>query len=118
MKTERRIRILPENEIDDLFERPVFNDEERLIWFELTEEERLLLAPKKTLEGKIDLMLQIGYFKAKQQFFTYLFEDVPEDVSYILARYFPGRVLEKSKIGRETKRLNQCSMVYALTEFN
>ena len=60
MKTERRIRILPENEINDLFERPVFNDEERLAWFELTEEERLLLAPKKTLESKIDLMLQIG----------------------------------------------------------
>ncbi len=120
MKTERRIRILPENEINDLFERPVFNDEERLAWFELTEEERLLLAPKKTLESKIDLMLQIGYFKAKQQFFTYLFEDVPEDVSYILDRYFPGRVLEKSRIGRETKRINQCSVMdhFGYTLFN
>jgi hypothetical protein len=30
MKNERRIRILPENEIDDLFARPTFSDEERL----------------------------------------------------------------------------------------
>lgn len=31
----KRIRILPENEIDDLFAIPAFNDDERQIWFEL-----------------------------------------------------------------------------------
>ena len=36
----KRIRILPETEIDDLFAVPNFNDDERLIWFELNQDEK------------------------------------------------------------------------------
>jgi TnpA family transposase len=120
MKSERRIRILPENEIDDLFSRPIFSEEERLVWFELTQDEHLLLVPKKSLASKVDLILQLGYFKAKHQFFNFAFENVKEDISYILNRYFPNKVLEKSKIGRETKRLNQCCVInhFGYTLFN
>ena len=67
MKSERRIRILPESEIDDLFSRPTFNDDERLVWFELNQEEQSLLLSKKSLTSKIDLIIQLGYFKTKHQ---------------------------------------------------
>ena len=60
MKSERRIRILPESEIDDLFSRPTFNDDERLVWFELNQEEQSLLLSKKSLASKIDLIIQLG----------------------------------------------------------
>jgi len=39
----KRIRILPETEIDDLFAVPNFNDDERLIWFEFNQDEQVLL---------------------------------------------------------------------------
>ena len=79
MKSERRIRILPESEIDDLFSRPTFNDDERLVWFELNQEEQSLLLSKKSLTSKIDLIIQLGYFKTKHQFFNFTLEDVSED---------------------------------------
>jgi hypothetical protein len=34
--------------------------------------------------------LQIGYFKAKQAFFNFSWQEVPpEDMAFILQRYFP-----------------------------
>jgi hypothetical protein len=107
MKNERRIRILPENEVDDLFLRPIFNDDERLVWFELNQEELLLLISKRSLISKVDLILQLGYFKSKQQFFKFTFEEVSDDIHYIMNRYFPNRVLDKSTLERKAKRLNQ-----------
>jgi hypothetical protein len=76
------------------------------MWFELNQDELSLLLQKKSIAGKVDLILQLGYFKAKNQFFNFKLEDVKEAASYILNRYFLSRVLEKFKVGRESKRLN------------
>jgi TnpA family transposase len=120
MKKDRRIRILPTNEIDDLFARPVFNDEERLIFFELNQAEQSLLVSKRSLASKIDLILQLGYFKSKHQFFSFSLEDVKEDTRYILNRYFTDKSIRKSAVGREARRLNQCLICkhYEYTLFN
>lgn len=101
----KRISILPTNEIDDLFARPPFNDDERLIWFELDQEMLKILAFKSSLASKIDFILQLGYFKSKHQFFTFTLNDVPEDVSYIINRYFPNKILTKSTLGRAARYL-------------
>ena len=103
----KRISILPTNEIDDLFARPNFNDDERLIWFELDQEILKLLTSKSSLTSKVDLILQLGYFKSKHQFFTFTLNDVWEDVLYIINRYYPDKVLIKSTLGRASRYLNQ-----------
>ncbi len=107
MKNERRIRILPENEIDDLFARPTFSDEERLLWFELNAHELLLLESNKTLATKVDLILQLGYFKTKHQFFNFSFAEVQEDVDYIILRFFSGEILSKTHLSRAQRHRNQ-----------
>lgn len=48
----KRIRILPENEIDELFAKPDFNDDERLIWFELNQQEQSCLQRKRSLASR------------------------------------------------------------------
>lgn len=111
MKSERRIRILPESEIDDLFSRPTFNDDERLVWFELNQEEQSLLLSKKSLTSKIDLIIQLGYFKTKHQFFNFTLEDVSEDTSYIMNRFFPGEILTKTGLSRAQRYRNQSSIL-------
>ena len=103
----KRISILPTNEIDDLFARPIFNDDERLIWFELDQEMLKIIGFKSSLASKIDFILQLGYFKSKHQFFTFTLNDVHEDVSYIINRYFPDKILIKSTLGRAARYLNQ-----------
>jgi hypothetical protein len=42
-------------------------------------------------------VLQLGHFKAKQQFFVYEQEVVLEDLRHIVARHFPGRDLARVK---------------------
>jgi hypothetical protein len=66
-----------------------------------------ILAFKSSLASKIDFILQLGYFKSKHQFFTFTLNDVPEDVSYIINRYFPNKILTKSTLGRAARYLNQ-----------
>jgi hypothetical protein len=60
----KRISILPETEIDDLFAVPNFNDDERLIWFELNQDEQVLLESKNSIASSVDLIIQLGYFKS------------------------------------------------------
>ena len=112
--SEKRIRILPTSEIDDLFSRPNFNDEERLFWFDLDQEERTLLQSKSSLASKVDLIIQLGYFKSKHQFFSFTLDEVPDDVSYVMNHYYPDKVLVKSNLGREAKRLNQHTILKKL----
>ena len=103
----KRISILPTNEIDDLFARPTFNDDERLIWFELDQDILKFITSKSSLASKVDFIIQLGYFKSKHQFFTFTLNDVWEDVLYIINRYFPNKVLIKSTLGRALRCLNQ-----------
>jgi len=41
------------------------------------------------VSSQVTFLLQLSYFKAKQLFFAVRFEEVAEDVAYLLARYFP-----------------------------
>jgi hypothetical protein len=44
--------------------------------------------------GQVYCLLQIGYFKAKQAFFQFSLDEVPpEDIAFLLQRYFPGQTL-------------------------
>ena len=55
----KRIRILPETEIDDLFAVPKFSDDERLIWFELNQDEQDLLESKNSIASSVDLIIPL-----------------------------------------------------------
>ena len=107
MHNDRRIRVLPQNEIDDLFSRPDFTEEERRIWFDLNKEEYDLLNFSGSLARKVDLIIQLGYFKCKHRFFKFTLDAVQDDVDYVMNLYFPEKVLKKSTLGREAKSLNQ-----------
>lgn len=95
----KRIRILPENEVDDLFARPDFNNDERLIWFELNQQEQSCLQGKRSFASKIDFMIQLGYFKSKHQFFNFTLNEVKGDVSYIIDRFYKDEKLTDIKVG-------------------
>ena len=84
----RRLSILTVQEIDDLFGVPRFMEEERHIYFDMSPAERDLVDSVHTISVAVHLILQIGYFKAKRQFFIYAREAVTGDLEHILRRYF------------------------------
>ena len=73
---------------------PDFDDFQRLEFFAMTDAERDLALQRSGLLAQIYCLLQTGYFKAKQAFFRFSLNDVsPEDIAFLLQRYFPGQEL-------------------------
>jgi TnpA family transposase len=88
MTNLKRIYLLPEAEISNLYARPIFNQNEQRLYFELTRAELDIMEQFGTIRTKVHFILQLAYFKAKNQFFTFTFEGVRSDVDYVLAKFF------------------------------
>lgn len=84
-----RLKILEDQEIEELYGRPRFNHDERIYFFGLTPEERALADGYYNLASRVLFILQVGYFKAKTLFFAFELDDVQEDVRHILQQHYP-----------------------------
>lgn len=88
MDNLKRPYLLPEAEITDFYARPVFNHNEQLLYFEMSQTELDVLNQFGTIKTKVYFILQLAYFKAKNQFFTFTFDEVQTDVKYTLNKFF------------------------------
>jgi hypothetical protein len=88
----QRLTILSEAEKLALYGLPDFDDFQRIEFFAMTNAERDLALRRDGLLAQVYCLLQTGYFKAKQAFFRFSLQDVPpEDIAFLLQRYFPGQ---------------------------
>lgn len=87
-KQKTRINLLSTTEIDELYSIPIFNKKDRELFFALSNSDYKLLDEYRTQKLKIYFILQLGYFRATQQFYNFEFDDVLEDVSYLINKYF------------------------------
>lgn len=104
-----RIKILEDDEIEEIYGLPRFSPDERAYYFSLTPEERDITNNYRTPENSILFILQVGYFKAKTMFFSFKFNEVQADVQYILQQHFsfsPDLHLDEP-ILRQTKYVQQ-----------
>jgi len=100
-----RLAILTSEEIDDLYGLPRFSDDDRQLYFELSPAELAAIEARTTSVG-VALALELGYFKAKRQFFNFEPAEVIDDLRYLLATYFPGRPVESIKPPSKPTRIN------------
>jgi TnpA family transposase len=92
--SNERLTILSDAEKTALYGIPSFDDFQRIEFFAMTDAERSLAMQRRGILKQVYCLLQIGYFKAKQAFFQFSLDDVPpEDVSFLMQRYFPGKTL-------------------------
>jgi len=92
--SNERLTILSEAEKTALYGIPGFDEFQRVDFFAMTEAERSLALQRRGLLKQVYCLVQIGYFKAKQAFFQFTLDEVPpEDVAFLLQRYFPGQTL-------------------------
>jgi TnpA family transposase len=112
-----QLTILSQGEIAKIYDLPKFEEEDRFIYFELTEAEKEALTAYGRIFTKIYFILQLGYFKAKQLFFVFETEQVFEDAEYIRLRYFSEHELKlDSKISKPV-RLEQQKVILNLFEY-
>tara|TARA_R110002060_G_scaffold71246_1_gene79846 strand:- start:744 stop:1034 length:291 start_codon:yes stop_codon:yes gene_type:complete len=90
------LNILTSEEIDELYEIPKIDAEDRELLFEITVEDEVYLEQQKSIYNKINYILQSGYFRASRQFYNFAFSDVRDDTWFIINRYFPHTHFPKS----------------------
>ena len=113
---DKRLRILSEAEIEALYGNPRFTEEERDEYFSLSSTELIALESLHSIKSRVSFILQLGYFKAKQLFFSVSLESAEADVAFISARYFSGTPLVDLDITKVT-RLKQQRMILQLTGY-
>jgi len=86
-----RLTVLSEAEYFALYGLPDFDDRQQLHYLSFSEPERTLVSSRPSLPAQVHCGLQIGYFKAKQAFFMFSWEEVEDDCAFLLSRYFPGQ---------------------------
>lgn len=90
----QQLRILTEVEIEKLYALPQFNDTERRHYFSLPSEVlnslKIAECNGKTTSTKLYFILQYGYFKAKHQFFSVKYDDIKNDVMFIMNNFMPN----------------------------
>jgi len=114
---EKRLRILGDDEIEAIYGRPRFTSEERLQYFALSQPERDLLSEFRSVHSLVYFIVQLGYFKAKQLFFTFNLAEVEEDVQFILARYLPQAQIEEVSTVNKRTNLRQRRLILELCHY-
>lgn len=92
--------VLSPAEQDALYGLPDFDDAQRLDYLCLDEAQLALACSRTGLPHQVWCILQIGYFKAKQTFFRFAWDDVQDDLAFVLSRYFPGRTFKPRDVTR------------------
>lgn len=112
-----RLALLTAKEIDDLYGLPHCTDDDRHHYFDLSVPERAAV-DAHTTSVAVHLTLQLGYFKAKWQFFPYEQDAVSDDLCYILARYFPGKAFADLTRPSRPTRLAQQQIILKLFDYH
>lgn len=103
----KRVDLLSRAEIEELYARPLFNDDERRCYFVLSPEETTLMKAYAKDRTRLYFILQLGYFKAKQQFYSFDFEEIISDIEFINKAYFDKKITVTGKITREYFKLQK-----------
>ena len=93
-----RLTVLSDAEQEALYGLPDFDDAQRLEFLALTETELALASSRPSLHAQVYCILQIGYFKAKQSFFRFDWNEVDDDGAFVLNHYFHGESFERKPI--------------------
>lgn len=62
---EHRLKILSPKEIQDLFDQPCFDDDERKIYFSLDEVELKTAKAHRTIDSQVTFVLDLGYYATR-----------------------------------------------------
>jgi Domain of unknown function (DUF4158) len=79
----------------------------------LSEPELALVSSRPGLRSQVYCALQIGYFKAKNAFFQFAWDDVEDDMLFVLRRYFENRSFEQ-RTAPKNERLSQRAPILEL----
>jgi TnpA family transposase len=117
-KNDKRIKLLSEGEITDLYGLPHFTEHERIHYFSLNQLEKTALNKFAYIHSKVHFILQLGYFKAKRRLFNFKFQEVPHDVAYVMQTYFTSLDMPRKSPSRNAIAKNNKKILAAMDYHN
>lgn len=118
-KNKKRIELLSQKEYVDHYALPQLQKSDRALFFDLNKEEYACMKRFKHLKTQVFFILQLGYFRDKQQFFTFDLKEVKNDVKFILESHFNMSIRQaklSGQLGRDTAR-EQTLCILTLCEY-
>jgi TnpA family transposase len=107
----KRITILSESEINELYSLPKFTNKEREEYFSLDDDILQEVRRMRKSASALYLILLLGYFRAKPVALSFQFNDVKDDLEYIRDTYFPNRMIPKQDLPKSTKHKLMAKML-------
>lgn len=107
MSAGKRITILSKDEVEYLYGIPKLTDSDRMVLFDLEETDHHTIRNLPNDAVKIDYIIQLGYFRAKKYFFSFTFQQIRQDVWFIINNYFPNVPFPKKNISKNYHYKNQ-----------
>jgi hypothetical protein len=83
---------------------------QRSNYLNLTPEEQILMRSRDNLSTQVHCAIQIGYFKAKHRFFPFKWDEVQEDIDFIIQEYFPEQQFHPTPISKH-QYYAQCTAI-------
>ena len=105
------LTVLSDAEHEALYGLPDFDDGQRLQYLSLSEAELTMATSRPDLHAQVYCIMQIGYFKAKQAFFRFDWDEVEDDCAFVFGRYFHGEAQDSKPITKHehyTQRNPRC----------
>ncbi len=90
MATDKRLKILTEAEISDLFGPPVLNENDQRFFFRLNDHELALSQNIRRRDQRCMFAVLLGYFKVKPITLSPGYHQIKHDVKYVCSEIFPG----------------------------
>ena len=108
---KEHLTILSDAERSALYDRPEYNNEQRLEYFNLTKEELQIALCRHDISSQIYCILQFAYFKAVKMFFRVTWEEIDQkDLNFILLQYFQNQVFEFQIVSKH-EHYAQCDSI-------
>jgi hypothetical protein len=109
-----RLQALSPEEYELLWGHPAFSDSDRELFFQLNSREREYFEQLRVPRTKANFILQLGYFRARQRFFTLTPTLIADDLDFIRKKYLDSKPVSDLKI---SKIIRQRQLEWILEHF-
>ena len=112
-----QLNILSEKERRQIYDLPKLKQKQRSFYLEFTLPEQELIRKYKAPLTRVYFLLQLAYFKFKEQFFIFNLNQVAKDAAYLQEAYFAGEILPIEGIISKPIRLGQQRVILQLMNY-
>ena len=101
--TEKRIKILSEPEVDELYSPPSFNEQDQRFFFSLNDADLQMAQRIRDRRNKCMFVVLLGYFRSKPIQIIPRYNQIKADLKFVAGNILPGQGLKPFNLKQRDK---------------